>query len=46
MKRSGYFRVRSPLEFTARLKAFAPPADFYSNTTRWHVTLGDADQDW
>jgi hypothetical protein len=21
------------------------PADFYTNTERWHVTIGDSDQD-
>jgi len=45
MKRSGYFQVRSTLEFTARVKAFDPPVGFYANTAHWHVTLGDADQD-
>jgi hypothetical protein len=45
MKRSGYFQVKSTMEFTAKLNAVDVPQGFYQRTQRWHVTLGDADQD-
>jgi GNAT superfamily N-acetyltransferase len=45
MRRSGYFRVKSTTEFTARINAIEVSPDFYRHTERWHVTLGDSDQD-
>jgi GNAT superfamily N-acetyltransferase len=45
IKRSGYFQVKSTMEFTAKINAVAVPPDFYSHTSKWHVTLGDSDQD-
>jgi hypothetical protein len=45
MKRSGYFQVKSTMEFMAKINAVDVPADFYTHTARWHVTLGDSDQD-
>ena len=45
LRRSGYFPVKSTMEFTAKVNAFDAPADFYSRTDAWHVTLGDSDQD-
>jgi GNAT superfamily N-acetyltransferase len=45
MRRSGYFTVKSTMEFTVKVNGIAVPADFYANTDPWHVTLGDSDQD-
>jgi len=45
MRRSGYFRVKSTAEFTAKINAIEVPPGFYQRTERWHVTLGDSDQD-
>jgi predicted N-acetyltransferase YhbS len=45
MKHSGYFQVKSTMEFTAKINAVEVPPDFYQHTERWHVTLGDSDQD-
>lgn len=45
MKRSGYFRVKSTMEFTAKINAIDVPSAFYQDTSAWHVTLGDSDQD-
>jgi GNAT superfamily N-acetyltransferase len=45
MKRSGYFQVKSTMEFTAKINAVETPPGFYTNTGKWHVTLGDSDQD-
>ncbi len=45
MKRSGYFQVKSDMEFTAKINATDVPAGFYEDTSAWHVTLGDSDQD-
>lgn len=45
MKRSGYFQVKSTMEFTAKINAVDVPKQFYQDTSNWHVTLGDSDQD-
>ena len=45
LKRSGYFQVKSNMDFTVKVNGTDVPADFYQNTDRWHVTLGDSDQD-
>ena len=46
MRRSGgYFPVKSTMEFTAKVNEVQVPPGFYSNTAKWHVTLGDSDQD-
>jgi GNAT superfamily N-acetyltransferase len=45
LRHSGYFGVKSPVEFTARINAVPVPADFYERTDDWHITLGDSDQD-
>ena len=45
IRRSGYFQVKSTMEFTAKINAVELPSDFYTNTGQWHVTLGDSDQD-
>jgi hypothetical protein len=45
LKKSGYFHVRSSMEFVARINAIPVHDGFYANRTRWHVTFGDSDQD-
>jgi GNAT superfamily N-acetyltransferase len=45
LRRSGYFVVKSTMEFTVKVNGLSVPADFYTTTDRWHVTLGDSDQD-
>ncbi len=45
LKRSGYFQVRSTMEFTVKVNGISVPQAFYDDTSRWHVTLGDSDQD-
>ena len=45
MRRSGYFAVKSTMEFTAKVNRVELPGDYYTETDRWHVTLGDSDQD-
>lgn len=44
LRRSGYFTVKSSLDLGVRLDP-GVPAGFYRDTSRWHVTMGDADQD-
>ena len=44
LRRSGYFTIKSALDLGVRLDQ-AVPATFYRDTSRWHVTAGDADQD-
>jgi GNAT superfamily N-acetyltransferase len=45
LKRSGYFQVKSTMEFVAKVNAIDVDAAFYADTDRWHLTLGDSDQD-
>jgi hypothetical protein len=45
LRKSGYYSVKSTMEFVAKVNAVALPARFYEDTSRWHVTLGDSDQD-
>jgi GNAT superfamily N-acetyltransferase len=45
LRRSGYFQVKSTMEFVVKVNGVAVDHDFYQNTDRWHVTLGDSDQD-
>ncbi len=45
LRRSGYFQVKSTMEFVAKVNGVDVDPDFYESTDRWHVTLGDSDQD-
>jgi GNAT superfamily N-acetyltransferase len=45
LKKSGYFQVKSTMEFVVKVNALEVPPSFYEDTDRWHVTLGDSDQD-
>jgi len=45
LRKSGYYAVKSTMEFVAKVNAVDVPATFYKDTSRWHVTLGDSDQD-
>lgn len=45
LTRRGFKRVRSTMEFCVRINDDRVPALVTRQTDRWHVTLGDADQD-
>lgn len=45
MRRSGYFQVKSTMEFALKINGVEVPAAFYEHTDKWHITLGDSDQD-
>jgi GNAT superfamily N-acetyltransferase len=45
LKRSGYFVVKSTMEFVAKVNGLEVDRSFYDLTDEWHVTLGDSDQD-
>jgi hypothetical protein len=45
LRRAGYFQVKSTVQFVAKINGFDVPPGFYGDTERWHVTLGDSDQD-
>ena len=45
LKRSGYFQVKSTMEFVAKVNGIDVPTSFYDRTDTWHITLGDSDQD-
>jgi hypothetical protein len=45
LRRAGYFQVKSTMEFVAKINSMELDPTFYDDTDRWHVTLGDSDQD-
>jgi hypothetical protein len=45
LKRSGYFQVKSTMQFVVKVNALDVPPSFYEDTGKWHITLGDSDQD-
>jgi GNAT superfamily N-acetyltransferase len=45
LRQSGYFAVKSTMEFVVKVNAIDVPSAFYEQTDTWHVTLGDSDQD-
>jgi hypothetical protein len=45
LRKSGYFVVKSTMEFVIKVNGAEVPPDFYDNTDRWHIMLGDSDQD-
>jgi RimJ/RimL family protein N-acetyltransferase/predicted N-acetyltransferase YhbS len=45
LRRSGYFVVKSTMEFVVKVNGVDVDPAFYETTDRWHVTLGDSDQD-
>ncbi len=45
LRHSGYFQVKSTMQFVAKVNGADVDPHFYENTDRWHVTLGDSDQD-
>ncbi len=45
LRKAGYFQVKSTMEFVAKINATQVPPSFYEDRDRWHVTLGDSDQD-
>jgi hypothetical protein len=45
LRRSGYFLVKSTMEFVVKVNGVDVDQPFYENTDNWHITLGDSDQD-
>jgi hypothetical protein len=45
LRKSGYYNVKSSMDFVAKINAVSVSSDFYKSTAGWHVTLGDSDQD-
>ncbi|MCA1561938.1 MAG: GNAT family N-acetyltransferase [Acidobacteria bacterium] len=45
LRRTGYFVVKSTMEFVVKVNAVDVDPAFYEDPDRWHVTLGDSDQD-
>jgi hypothetical protein len=45
LKKAGYFQVKSSVQFVAKVNGVEVTPEFYDDTDRWHVTLGDSDQD-
>jgi hypothetical protein len=45
LRHSGYFPVKSFMQFVVKVNAVDVQPAFYESTDDWHVTLGDSDQD-
>ena len=45
LRRSGYFQVKSTMEFVVKVNGVDVAPAFYQDTDRWHISLGDSDQD-
>ena len=45
LRRSGYFQVKSTVEFVVKINSLDVQPSFYEEVDSWHVTLGDSDQD-
>ena len=45
LRRSGYFVVKSTMEFVVKINRVEVDQSFYDRTDDWHITLGDSDQD-
>jgi GNAT superfamily N-acetyltransferase len=45
LRKSGYFQVKSTMEFVAKVNHVNVDSAFYDDPGLWHVTLGDSDQD-
>ena len=45
LRRSGYFQVKSTMEFVVKVNGVDVEPAFYEALDKWHVTLGDSDQD-
>ena len=45
LKRSGYFQVKSTMEFVVKVNGVDVAPGFYERIDNWHITLGDSDQD-
>jgi hypothetical protein len=45
LRKDGYYSVKSTMEFVLKVNAVSVAPDYYRHTARWHVTLGDSDQD-
>ena len=45
LRKSGYFQVKSTMEFVVKVNGIDVPTTFYDETDNWHITLGDSDQD-
>ena len=45
LRREGYAQAKSTLQFVVKVNALDLPSDFYQATDRWHIMLGDSDQD-
>ncbi len=45
LRRKGFFEIGSPMQFCLKINTGHLDENFYRDTSRWHVTFGDSDQD-
>jgi len=45
LKKRGFYRIKSPMQFCLHIHSDHVDRSFFRDTSRWHVTFGDSDQD-
>ena len=45
LQHKGFMRIESPMQFCVRIHSDHVDDNFVADTTHWHVTFGDSDQD-
>ena len=45
LRKAGHFQVKSTVQLVAKINGVDVASAFYQDTDRWHVTIGDSDQD-
>jgi GNAT superfamily N-acetyltransferase len=45
LRRQGFLLISSPMQFCVKINTGHVRPEFYRDTSRWHVTFGDSDQD-
>jgi GNAT superfamily N-acetyltransferase len=45
LRHKGFFEIGSPMQFCLRIRSEYADESFFRDTSRWHVTFGDSDQD-
>jgi len=44
LRHKGFFEIGSPMQFCLRIRSEYADESFFRDTSRWHVTFGDSDQ--
>ncbi len=45
LRYKGFFKIKSPMQFCLKIASDHVDGSFFQDTSQWHVTFGDSDQD-